>query len=116
MLSSDMNECEYKKITKQEIVFRRGVLEETICVMRSTHPKIADKLQGIINYGPIDKPEKHRGGPETDFFRVKLEQFEKELIVDTFGDLEALSISLLGETTPKASHYAAMLDIWNANT
>ena len=84
--------------------------------MRTVNPLIANKLQAIISAGPIEKPEKHRGGPETDFFQVQLDQSELEVIVEAFCELEVSNLTSRGATTLTASHYATMLDIWHAAT
>lgn len=111
-----MDHHEYRQITNSVNVFSRGVLEETICVIRTVNPLIANKLQAIISVGPIEKPEKHQGGSETDYFQVQLDQSELEVIVEAFCELEFSNLSSKGETTLTASHYATVLDIWHAAT
>lgn len=111
-----MDQLEYKRLTKSNNVFSISVLEETIEVLRPEQGRIADKLQAIIAEGPIEKPEKHTGGRENDFFLVQLEQQELESIVEKFGDLEVAHVSAEGNTTSEASHYASMLDLWSNAT
>ncbi|MBL3827288.1 MULTISPECIES: hypothetical protein [unclassified Marinobacter] len=111
-----MNQSEYKKLSQAENVLRRSVLEETIDVIRPRHPEIANKIQAIIERGPIQKPEKHQVREESDLFRVSLEQLELEAVVEVFGDLEVANVSSEGKTTPAAAHYAEMLDLWNTVT
>src|SRR5690554_7767299 len=93
-----MNQCEYRELAKSANVLGRSVIEETIDVIRPAHPRIANKLQTIIERGPIEKPERHQGGKETDLFRVVLEQREFEAIVEVFGDREVANVSSEGKT------------------
>jgi hypothetical protein len=111
-----MDQSEYRELAKAENVLGRSVLEETIDVIRPAHPRIANKLQAIIKRGPVEKPEKHQGGEETDLFRVVLQQKEFEAIVEVFGDLEVANVSSEGKTTSVAAHYADLLDLWNEIT
>lgn len=111
-----MHHSEYRELPQAENVLRRTVLEETIDVIRPRHPAIASKIQAMIESGPIEKPEKHQGKEESDFFRVSLEQLESEAVVEVFGDLEVANVSSEGKTTPAAAHYAEMLDQWNTVT
>lgn len=83
-----MNQSEYREFAKAANVLGRSVIEETIDVVLPSHPKLAKKLQSSIERGPIEKPEKHEGGKETDLFRVVLQESEVEAIVELFGDLE----------------------------
>jgi len=111
-----MNQSEYRELAKAANVFGRSVIEETIDVVRPAHPRIANKLQAIIEQGPIEKPEKHQGGKETDLFRVVLQQREFEAIVEVFGVLEVANVSSEGKTTSVAAHYADLLDLWSEVT
>src|SRR5690554_5533282 len=114
--SPTKNQCEYREFAKAANVLGRSVIEETIDVIRPAYPRIANKLQTIIERGPIEKPERHQGGKETDLFRVVLEQREFEAIVEVFGDLEVANVSSEGKTTSLAAHYADLLDLWSEVT
>ncbi|MCA0912484.1 hypothetical protein [Marinobacter nauticus] len=111
-----MNQSEYRELAKAANALCRSVIEETIDVVRPAHPRIANKLQTIIERGPIEKPEKHEGGKETDLFRVVLQEREVEAIVEVFGDLEVANVSSEGKTTSLAAHYADLLDLWSEVT
>jgi|SRR5690606_3780705 len=111
-----MNQSEYRELAKAANALCRSVIEETIDVVRPAHPRIANKLQTIIERGPIEKPEKHEGGKDTDFFRVVLQEREVEAIVEVFGDLEVANVSSEGKTTSLAAHYADLLDLWSEVT
>lgn len=111
-----MDQHLYKQQSESKNAFSRNVLEETVRAIRPVNVGIADKIQSLLDSGPVQKPQKHKGGPETDFFMVELDQSEIEVIVEVFANLEVTNISPDGRTTSEASHYASLLDAWYAAT
>jgi len=103
---------EYKKICSQQNAIGRLAIYETLRALQGEDASVIAELEGILEKPPIEKPPKHEGGPDTDFFLIDVKQETLEKIVETLGDREADAVGIDGKTTPEASRFATLLDIW----
>jgi len=103
---------EYKSICDRPDAFERGVLEASERELLSRHLPSALRLQEILSGAPVLKPLLHNGGKHTDYFLVTLDIAEAEQIVEYLVDAEAEAVGLDGETTPQASHFGSLVDLW----
>jgi hypothetical protein len=106
-----MNAEEYKSICKRADALQRGVIEATEQAVKG-RSDLALKLREILNGEAIHKPDSHNGKEESDYFLVKLSAEDTEQIQDYLLDAEGNAVGLNGETTPIASHYASLVDVW----
>ncbi len=107
-----MDARSYKGLNIQADVFRRAALEATLDAVAGHDPSLASSLQEVLAKPPVPKPAEHSGGPATNLFQVELTPRQTDAIVDSLGLHEAAAVSPEGETTPKASYYADLLDLW----
>jgi hypothetical protein len=107
-----MNTEEYKMACNQSNVFPRCLLEDTERELVSRHKPSAIRLQEILKTPPVQKPELHNADKGTDYFLVTLNESEAEQIVEYLVDAEADAVANNGETTPKASRIASLVDAW----
>jgi hypothetical protein len=106
-----MDAAEYKNTTASPDVFEAAELQTTARCLRACGLLLT---QAIIEAPRelIPKPRRHRGGPDTDFFRIDLSlQLVTELI-DGLLDAEAAAGFQEGATIPDASHRASLVDRW----
>jgi len=94
-------------------VFHRGTLEETIAVLEREHADLAQRVRSQLERPPMQKPEQHTGGRESDLFQVELFRAEVDLIVEAMGIAEVGALGPDYTTTQAASHFAGLLDTWN---
>jgi hypothetical protein len=106
-----MNAEEYKSICKRPDSIQRGIIEATEQALKG-RSDLALKLREILKGTAIDKPDFHNGKAESDYFLVKLSAEDAEEIQDYLLEEEASAVGLNGETTPMASHYASLADVW----
>ncbi|MDA9189415.1 hypothetical protein N9O57_00370 [bacterium] len=109
-----MKQFKYKKICEQACTLRRATLEETITLIDEKNQAISEKLKKILNSTPVSKPKNHKGDASSDFFKIDLTNEELEFVVEVIQDAEVSALGNNGETTPMASHYSELLNIWNA--
>ena len=105
---------EYKIICSKPNAIGRDTIYETLRAIQGEDASLIAELEGILEKPPIEKPSKHEGGPNTDFFLIDLKQETLEKIVETLFDREAGAVGIDGETTPAASRFAMLVDTWNA--
>ena len=65
-----MNWETYKKCCNGPEYVSRWLLERSIALVVGAH--IAVSLDTILGHVPLAKPQGHKGGPETDYFRLDL--------------------------------------------
>lgn len=92
--------------------FSRSELEKTLLALENGGSTKAKLVYEALQSKPIEKPKLHKGGPETDYIKVNIGVEDAEKIIEELGTLEAGAVSLEGNTTPLASHYASLLDRW----
>ena len=102
---------EYKAACKMPDVLPRWAIEATKRSLDGS-PALVSRLREILDGEPITKPDLHKGGKEVDHFHVQLADDEAQQIQDSLFDLEAGAVGSQGESTPAASHFASLVDIW----
>ena len=107
-----MDATEYKAMCSRPDTLNRGVLEDTERVLSPALPTLASKLREVLAGRPIPKPMSHDGDAGTDYFRVELSAEDAEEIANASGDAEVGAIAIGGETTPEASRFATLRDMW----
>lgn len=60
----------YKTLCDTPDVCSRWLLEQTLELLEAS--SVSRKLEDALRQPPIDKPDDHEGGPETDMFRLSL--------------------------------------------
>ncbi len=65
-----MNWERYKAICDTPDVCSRWLLEQTLELV--AEPSLAGRLRAHLDGTPLEKPDDHEGGPETDMFRMSL--------------------------------------------
>jgi len=111
-----MNGEEYKSLINQKDVLSHTTLNVTLKELVSRHElELAERVRGILNNNKIAKPELHTKPYDisTTYYKVYLPPDDIEKIIEMFLGLEARHIGEDGETTPTASFYASLVDIWN---
>ncbi len=116
-----MDNATYKKKVSQWNVKRRTIVEDTLALLKDKNPSLHEKLEPVLEQNPVEKPWKHSGGKETDFFEVHLSKDEVEEIVSELFDLEASAVPMdegLGSEeaatqSREASRIASLVDDWN---
>jgi len=62
--------------------FSRWALELTRGILRE--PPIVRKIVSTMDGRPLEKPADHRGGPETDYFRIELDEATVHHVIAAF--------------------------------
>jgi hypothetical protein len=107
-----VNPRNYKERTTTPDAFSRGALTDTVAALQPSDFKLRREIEAILEATPIPKPPLHAGKRDTDFFHVSLPADTAEAIADALLVAEAEAVSADGSTTPQASHYAALVDMW----
>ena len=107
-----METKKYQTICNNSSSFSRLELEQTLDALEKAKSNIISLVDGVLKSKPIEKPSKHQGGKETDYYHVHIAINDAEVIVEELGTLEAQAVSPEGNTTPEASYYASLLDRW----
>ena len=116
-----MDNVEYKKKVSQWNVKRRNIIEETLALLKDENPSLYEVLLPVLDQQPIEKPPKHSGGKETDFFEIPFPKNKVQEIIDVLFDLEAAAVpdeaSLdfedIAKKSKEANRIAALVDEWN---
>ena len=108
----NMDSASYREQCSLPSSFTRKELEDTLEALKLANSEATGMVETVLNSEPIQKPKKHAGGEESDYFNVVMSDQEAEAIVEELGALEVQSVSAEGNTTPLASHYALLLDRW----
>ena len=76
--------------------------------------KIVEKLENILKYNEIPKPELHnlKDDKSTSYYKIDLSDDELDEIRDVFLDLEVSTLTEDGEATNKTQHYVTLLNNW----
>jgi hypothetical protein len=74
---------DYKRMCESPNHFSRWALELTRGILREA--PIARKIVSTMNGRPLEKPADHRGGPETDYFRVELDDAAVRRVIAAFA-------------------------------
>ena len=76
---------------------------------------LAKKLERILKYNEIKKPELHnkKDDKTTSHYKVNLTYDELETIKDLFLDLEVASLTIDGEAGAYTEKYVTLLDNWS---
>lgn len=107
-----MNNAAYKIITNDPCAFRKAFLKETLIVLKDNNAQESSVIELAFENGGITKPTFHNKPDDYDFYWVKCTAEEAENIAGYLFDEEAAAVSNSGETTPEASRYAELVDIW----
>ena len=78
------------------------------------HLGLAERIKSILENNELPKPTKHKRKDdlETSKYLIELSEEEIDIIRDIFLDLEVANVSVEGNTTPLASLYGDIADIW----
>ena len=79
----------YKAICQRPDVFSRGELRETRGGLRAVSRSEVALISAILIGAPIEKPSKHAGGPETDYFKCDLTVEQVDQVVEALFDADA---------------------------
>ena len=90
---------------------REDFLRETVDCVRQENAPLALEIEKIMQGTPVDRPPLADAG-YTDYYAVRLNDDQIAEIASILLDFEASAVSEDGDTTPKASHYAGMVDFW----
>jgi hypothetical protein len=94
----------YKRYCGRPEYFSRWALVESAAILGRARP--VDELLGVLNGTRLEKPESHKGGPETDYFRITLPAMEARRIVQA---VEAHMERLEGRSYRQMRH---LLQVW----
>lgn len=108
-----MHKNEYKIKISEPCAFRKKVLDETLVVLKRNGASEVSVIESAFRIGGIEKPNQHNSPEGYNFYWVKCTDQEADAIVAHLFDEEASSVSASGETTPEASRYADLVDIWS---
>ena len=116
-----MNSEEYKRITSLPKVKQRKIIEDSLALIMGKNSDLEDKLKSTLDSTPVQKPEKHTGDKETDYFEVLLNEEETQELIDLLFELEGTAapkdngIDFENEAmqASKASRIADLVDEWN---
>jgi hypothetical protein len=116
-----MDSIEYKQITSLWNVKRRNIIEESLALIQGESPDLEKKLESTLASNPVQKPNEHDGGKESDFFRVLITESEMQDLIDLLFDLEAAAVpqgdgigfEKEAMQSREASRIAGLVDEWN---
>ena len=86
----------YQELCKRPDVLSRRTLELTRAVLRTVSASEAASISAILIGAPIEKPPKHTGGPESDYFKCDLTLQQLDQIVASLHDASRQRRKLLG--------------------
>jgi len=87
-----MDSEEYKRITSLWNVKRRGIIDDSLSLIMGENSDLANKLKSTLASTPVQKPERHTGGKETDYIEVLLHEEETQEFIDLLFDLEGAAV------------------------
>ncbi|MEL7542533.1 MAG: hypothetical protein AAGJ70_02030 [Pseudomonadota bacterium] len=91
---------------------RQDFLQETYNCVLEEDAALALEIGKILQGPPIDRPPLANNG-YIDYYAVRLSDDQISEIASILLSFEAGAVSETGETTPAASHYGSMVDVWN---
>lgn len=111
-----MNAEEYRSLINQKNVLDHTTLSVTLNeLVLCQEFELAAGINRILQNNQIVKPLLHADpySLSTAYYNVDLSSDDVDKIRDIFFELEANYVGKEGETTPKASFYASLVDKWN---
>ena len=90
---------------------REDILRETYGCVRAANTALAIEIENFLQGPPVDRPPLANDN-YIDYYAIQLSDDQISEIVNILLDREAGAVSQTGETTPRASHYSSMVDIW----
>ncbi len=116
-----MDHKEYGRIISLWNVKRRNVIEDSLALIIGNNSDLAAKLKSTLASTPVQKPEKHTGGKDTDYFEVLLDKEETQELIDLLFSLEAdavpqgdgLGFENEAMQAREASRIAGLVNEWN---
>ncbi len=109
-----MDTAEYHSICARPDVLPRSAIEATAWRLAPQHRDLRRRLDQLAQTIPVAKPERHEGGPDTDFFVIDLTNDELDALVNALGGLEAGLAQPPGGSPQELTLVADLLDSWNA--
>lgn len=103
---------EYRQICSKPESFARGDLETTHRILLERSSSVALLIEATLDAQPITKPDKHKGGSDTDHFLVQLGEDVVERILVHVQDAELAVLGREWETTPEASRIGSLTGSW----
>ena len=91
---------------------REDILRETYDSVRAADTALATEIEKILHGPPVDRPPLANDN-YTHYYAIQLSEVQISEIAAILIDLETDAVSQAGDTTPRASHYANMVDIWS---
>lgn len=84
----------YKVICDTPDVCSRWLLDQTLELMDD--PALVNRLTGALDGSPIEKPDDHEGGAETDMFRLSLTLSDVRAVRSRVEDAAASGVTTSG--------------------
>jgi len=109
-----MNTMEYYKKSKNALSY--GTLNSTIHeLLLGQQVRLANEVQSNMQRNLIVKSPLHNSvqEPTSNHYFIEMNAEDIDSIVDFLFDLEAKSINLEGEATPKTALYSSLVDSWS---
>jgi hypothetical protein len=108
-----MDQNEYKLKINDPCAFRKNILEETLQILKAHFAPEALVIEKSFEVGGIEKPPNHQHPSGYDYYWVKCTSDEADKIASYLFEAEYTAVPDNGETTPEASRYAHLVDIWS---
>ena len=116
-----MDNKEYKRITSLWNVKRRNIVQGSLALIKAVNSPLSHKLESTLRSAPVEKPESHTGGKESDYFEVQISEDEMQELVDTLFELEAeavpqnegIDFEKEAMQARDANRIASLVDEWN---
>lgn len=96
----------YKRLSHETEYFTRVALIRTASYIE---PRVATTLKRFTESTPLEKPVDHKGGPETDVFKIQLSQ---EDIATILADLENARARLKLEQGSSQPNLGPLIALW----
>ena len=107
-----MDQNEYKLKVNDPCAFRKNVLEETLEILTAHSAPEALVIEKSFEVGGIEKPSTHQYPNGYDYYWVKCTAEEADAIASYLFEAEYTAVPDSGETTPEASKFARLVDVW----
>ena len=108
----DMDQDEYKIKIIDPCAFRGNILKDTLKILKTHSASEASIIEEAFESGGIPKPLIHQQPEGFDYYFVKCTADEADAIASYLFEAEYTAVPESGETSPEASKYAQMVDIW----
>ena len=107
-----MDQNEYKIKINDPCAFRKNVLEDTLIILKVHSAPETLIVENTIKSAGIEKPSTHQHPEGYDYYWVKCTAEEADAIASYLFEAEYTAVPDSGETTPEASRYAQLVDVW----